>query len=174
MKIITSFRKLNLVASIGATLVAVGVASTSSAVGTDTANLSVGATVVSNCTISTTAVAFGNYDYVVVNASTDVVATGTVKTTCTLDSSPTITLGDGANFDNTDGRRMKRTSGADSYLAYDLYTTVAYSTRWGGTGVATPTPTGGEVSNTVFAKLPAGQNKGVGVYADTVVATVTF
>src|ERR1019366_4623482 len=60
-----------------------------------TANLSLSATVINNCTISTTPVAFGNYDPL---SGSVTQATGTVVVTCTK-SAPgtTITLGNGLN-----------------------------------------------------------------------------
>src|SRR5512143_902396 len=50
---------------------------------TATANLGVSATVTNNCTISTTALAFGSYDPVVANASTNLDGTGAVSVACT-------------------------------------------------------------------------------------------
>ena len=50
---------------------------------TATANLGVTATVTNNCTISTAALAFGSYDPVVANASTNLDGSGTVSVACT-------------------------------------------------------------------------------------------
>ncbi len=137
---------------------------------TNTANLTVSATVVANCLISTSPVAFGEYDPISVNAAAAIDVTGAVLTTCTTGSSPTITLGDGANYDA--GRRM--VNGGTNYLSYELYTTNARDTVWSSTGVATPAPDGTQKSNTVYGRLPGGQNMPVGAYTDTVLATVTF
>lgn len=75
---------------IGAALVAVQPAH---AAGSATSNLAVSASIAANCTISTTAVAFGAYDPVVANAATALNATGGVTIGCTKGSAPTITLG---------------------------------------------------------------------------------
>ena len=50
---------------------------------TASTNLTVSATVAKNCSITTTAVAFGSYDPVVANAATPLAGTGTVVVTCT-------------------------------------------------------------------------------------------
>ena len=177
MKNHTTLRKLNLAAAVTATLLVGSLSGNTHAAGAATAMLEVGATVQPNCTISTTAISFGDYDFIGTHASSGKTATGTVLTTCTKDSSPRITLGTGNNYDSTNGvRQMKRIGGADSFLAYGLYSDAEGATPWPstGTGVATPTATGTQVSNTVYAKLPGAQNVGVGTYADSVVATVWF
>lgn len=90
-----TFHKLALVSAIA--LGATAFSGTSQA-GTDTANLGVSATVVNSCDISATgAVAFGDYDPAVVNASADLDNTGTISVTCTSGAAVTITLDQGAN-----------------------------------------------------------------------------
>ena len=64
---------------------------------TNTGNLPVNAIVNASCTISTSPVAFGEYDPIVTNKSVALDGAGTVTTTCTLGSAATITLGQGAN-----------------------------------------------------------------------------
>ena len=63
--------------------------------GSASANLNVTANVAANCTISTSPVAFGAYDPVVANASTDLTASGTVTVACTKGTAATIDLGNG-------------------------------------------------------------------------------
>src|SRR5260370_490689 len=65
--------------------------------GTGTINLSVSATVSANCTISTSALAFGSYDPVSANASAALDGTGGVTVTCTNGAAAAITLGQGTN-----------------------------------------------------------------------------
>ena len=154
-------------------------ASSASHAGTATSNLSVTATVTANCTISTAPVAFGAYDPVVANATTDLNGTGTVTVTCTKSAAATITLGQGTNpaTGSTDAaplRQMKDT-GTD-VLSYALYQDTGRTTVWGntaGTGVA-DTGTGTVQNVTVYGAVPAGQNVPPASYSDTVVATVTF
>ena len=150
-------------------------------------NLAVTASVAANCTISTSAVAFGAYDPVVANASTALNGTGSVTIACTKGSTPNITLDLGANFVSTQ-RNMKITGGGTDVLGYQLYqppnttpgTACSFpgSTVWG-TSVAqtfTPTASTGKAGRTynVCGTVSAGQDVSVGSYQDTVVATVNF
>jgi spore coat protein U-like protein len=146
---------------------------------TETSNLSVTATVTANCSISTAPVAFGAYDPVVVNASADRDATGTVTVACTSGASAAVTLGQGANADtgSTDDVPLRRmTDDGTNFIEYGLFTDVGRATVWGNdtdTDVA-HTGTGAAVGLTVYGRIPAGQNVPAGSYTDTVVATVTF
>lgn len=145
---------------------------------TATDNLSVTATVVNNCTISTAAVAFGNYDPIVANAATALDNTGTVTVTCTNGASTTVTLGQGANADvgSTDAIPLRRMTDTTNFLAYFLYSDAARTVVWGNTaltGVA-HTGTGAATALTVYGRVTAGQNVPAGSYSDTVVATITF
>lgn len=145
----------------------------------DTANLNVSATVSANCTISTSALAFGAYDPVSANASTPLTGTGGVTVTCTTGSGATITLGQGSNADtgSTDALPLRRMSdGASAFLDYELHQDAARTTLWGntpGTGVA-HSGDGTATAITVYGQVAAGQNVPSGSYGDTVLATVTF
>ena len=68
---------------------------------TATSNVAVSATVINNCTITTTPVAFGNYDPLSGAPNNN---SGTVVITCTKGAATTVTLGNGNNFNVT--RRM--------------------------------------------------------------------
>jgi spore coat protein U-like protein len=152
--------------------------------GSATSNLSVTASVTANCTIATTAVAFGAYDPVVANASTPLDATGTVTIACTKGAGPTITLGLGANASGS----TRQMTGTGGLLAYELYqqpsttpgTACDYSspTIWGtaGANIFTPTvaPSKTARSYNVCGRVAAGQDVGSGNYSDTVIATVNF
>lgn len=162
----------------GGVAIALGSASTTEAA-TATANLAVTASVASNCSISTAAVAFGAYDPVTANASTALDGTGTVSVSCTTGASTTVTLGEGSNADTGSTaaaplRRLK--DSGTNYLSYALYSDTNRTTVWGntgGTGVA-HTGTGSLTALTVYGQIPAGQNVPAASYSDTVVATVTF
>ncbi|HEX2186271.1 MAG TPA: spore coat U domain-containing protein, partial [Chloroflexota bacterium] len=145
--------------------------------GTATSNLSVTATVPATCLIATLPVAFGVYDPV---SGQSVDGTGTVTVTCTSGSAATITLGQGSNAasGSTDAVPLRRmTDGSSNFLSYFLYQDSGRTTVWGntaGTGVA-HTGTGLPVAVTIFGRIPASQNVPAALlYADTVVATVTF
>lgn len=168
-------RKLTLVSAVALVAGWGGLAQAATA----TDNLAVSADVVANCTISTAALAFGNYDPIVVNASTALDGTGTVTVTCTSGSAATITLGQGANADtgSTAAAPLRRLlNGTTNFLSYSLFSDSARTTVWGGDAtvdVAT-TGTGAADAHTVYGSIASGQNKPAGAYADTVVATVTF
>ena len=142
---------------------------------TATANLSVTATVGAVCTITTTAVAFGAYDPVSANRSTDLAGTGAVNVACTKGASATIDLGNGSNF--ASGTR-KMSNGTDT-LSYALYKNTLRTQVWG-TGLAGGTTAAYTAADynvtaiTVYGTVPQAQNVSVGSYSDTVVATITY
>lgn len=147
------------------------------AAGTATSNLAVSATVSANCTIDASAgVAFGAYDPIVTNASTDLTHTGSVDTTCTNGSTATITLGQGLNADtgSTASVPLRRMISGSNYLSYDLYSDSAHTTVFDGTTGVSVTGTGSAVTTSVYGVVPSGQNVPAGSYSDTVVATVAF
>lgn len=142
---------------------------------TNQTNLSVSTSVNVTCTITANAVAFPPYS----PNGTDVIANGTVTTTCTNGSSATITLDQGQNAGtgSTDAAPLRRLSDAGTNkLSYSLFQNTDRTTVWGntpGTGVNI-TGNGAAQNTTVYGKIPAGQNVPPGTYSDTVVATVTF
>jgi spore coat protein U-like protein len=142
---------------------------------TATGDLGVSATVTSNCTLSTSPVAFGNVD---VTSGSNVDATGSIGVTCTSgtawDASADAGSGTGATLDT-----RKMTSGTN-LLNYVLYTDSARSTVWGdgvdsATSLISDTGSGVEQTKTIYGRVPSGQT-GVpaGSYADTVAVTVTY
>ena len=155
--------------------------------GSTPTNLAVTANIAANCTISTTAVAFGAYDPVVLNAATALNGTGAVTIGCTKGSAPTITLGLGAN---ASGSQRNMLNGANTdVLGYQLYQppnntvgtvcpAVAGGTVWGTTGanIFTPTVPASKATRAynICGVVSAGQDVSVGMYTDTVVATVNF
>ena len=136
--------------------------------------LNLSATVTANCTVSTSALAFGNVDTI---SGSDFDGTGGISVTCTngtgWSAAAGVGAGSGASFA---GRNM--TSGAN-LLGYNLYTSSAYSTVWGdgtgSTGLLSGTGTGSVQAVTVYGRVGSGQT-GVpaGSYADTVAVTVTY
>lgn len=163
-----------------AVLVAIAAMSGTAAAGTQTSNLAVSATVVNNCTISTTAVAFGNYDPIVTNKTTNLTANGAVSTTCTQGDATKITLDAGAHAGTGSTaaapvRNMSDGATTPHLMSYQLYSNSGLSTVFdGSTGVAV-TGTGSAISTTVYGSVTSGQNTlPAASYTDTVVATVTF
>jgi spore coat protein U-like protein len=146
--------------------------------GTETSDLPVSATVAASCTIDASGgLAFGAYDPIVVNKTTDLDAQGTILTTCTNGSTVTVTLGQGVNADgaSTDAAPVRRMVGASSnFLAYQLYTDNGRGTVWDNTTGSDVVGTGTAVSTPVYGRIVAGQNVAADSYNDTVVATITF
>jgi spore coat protein U-like protein len=165
-------------AVIAAFLIAAPFSADLASAATQTSNLPVSATVSASCTIDASAgLAFGTYDPIVTNASTDLAATGSLDTTCTNGFDATVTLGQGDNADtgSSDAAPLRRlTDGGTNFLAYQLYTAADHATVWDNTTGNTVTETGAPVTTSVYGVVAAGQNVPAGSYNDTVVATVTF
>jgi spore coat protein U-like protein len=177
MKLIKSAPRIVLGAAV--TLAALGFA-TDAPGATATSSVAVTATVVVNCTISTSApLAFGNYDPVSANASTAKDATGTLSVNCTTGSAAAISLDQGVNAatGSTAAAPLRRMlNGTTNYLSYDIYRDSARTLVWGGDATVDLDITGSGTATTytMYGRIPSGQNKPAGAYSDTVVATVTF
>ena len=155
--------------------------------GVGTGTLTAQTQVNANCTISTSAVAFGNYDPIGANQSADLNSIGTITIACVKDTAPTIGLDVGANAAGTT-RRMQNTTSPGNYLQYELYqpsATVPSAacsfpgvTVWGTAGAnlfsAGAAPNKNPRTYNVCGSIPAGLNPAIGSYQDTVVATVNF
>jgi spore coat protein U domain-containing protein, fimbrial subunit CupE1/2/3/6 len=115
--------------------------------GSATATLGVSATVVANCTIATAAIAFGNHNPVGAHASTPLDASGSVTITCTQGTTATVGFDTGTNAGGASGSGL---------LAPGIALNNAPRTF------------------SVYGRIPAAQNKPVGNYINTVVATVNF
>lgn len=142
--------------------------------GSQSSPLAVNATVTANCTISTSALAFGSVDTL---SGSPVLGTGGVTITCTSGTGWSAAADAGAGSGATlDTRRM--TAGSDT-LNYMLYTDSGRTTVWGdgsgSTAAITSTGSGSAQSVTIYGRVPAGQT-GVpaGSYSDTVGVTVTY
>lgn len=154
--------------------------------GTASTTFTVSATVQANCTITATALAFGNYDP---TASASTIVPSTVTVTCTKGAGSFIGLDNGKYADTGTQRKMQ--SADNSKLNYNLYqpttsvagaacpTSTASAVAWGNTsttglniGVA---PDNTARTYNVCGNIPAGQNVPAGnQYTDTVTATVNF
>lgn len=154
--------------------------------GVGTSTLTARTSVAANCTIATTPVAFGNYDPIAANKSTNLNATGAVTIACVKGSAPTITLSLGNNPSGSTRRMIDAVSGG--FLQYELYqpsstapgAACSYpgTTVWGSSGAnlfnAGAAPTKNPRNYNVCGTVAAGQNPTIGTYTDTVVATVSF
>lgn len=110
------------------------------------------------------------------NATSNMPVTASISAACTL-SAGTLASGSydpvGANA-STPAAPLRQLASGASRLAYFLYRDSGHTTVWGNAGVAAPTGTGAGVTNTVYGRVTAGQNKPAGSYTDTVVATITY
>jgi spore coat protein U-like protein len=143
--------------------------------GSNSASLTVSASVTQNCTITTSPVNFGAYDPVSANATAPLDGLGNVVVTCTKGAAAKVGLSVGSNAQGTT-RRMGQ--GTAAYLAYELYKDTTRQTVWGDTTdtaldiVAAPSRL--PRTFTVYGRVAAAQDATVGAYTDTVLATVNF
>jgi len=146
--------------------------------GSATSSFSVTASVVASCSISTTTLAFGNYDPIVTNASTPLDVNGSVTITCTKGATTTIGLDPGQNAANATGTTRAMATAGPDYLSYELYQDTNHSTLWGNSGAGLYTPAVAPNKNprtfTIYGRIPPAQASTIGSYTDTVVATVNF
>jgi spore coat protein U-like protein len=151
-------------------------------------NLPVSASVSQNCLISTTsAIAFGAYDPVGVNALTALNTSGQISIACAKKSvGLTIGMDNGVHVSGAQ-RQMLGAANAEN-LQYNLYQppsntpntactfpgTVAWSTSGGGLlNLASPVSKAANLYN-VCGTIPAGQDVSVDTYTDTIIATINF
>jgi spore coat protein U-like protein len=142
---------------------------------TTTSNMSVDATVTSNCAVSASPIAFGNVD---VTSGSNADATGGISVTCTSGTawaaSADAGLGSGATLS------VRKMAAGAELLNYALYTDSGRTTLWGdGTGGTTATVsdtgTGAAQAKTIYGRVPSGQSAvPAGSYADTVTVTLTY
>jgi spore coat protein U-like protein len=140
-----------------------------------TASLTVSATVTNNCTISTSPLSFASYDPVVANASANLDGTGRVTVACTKGAAPTIGLGTGSS---ASGSARRLADGSGNFLTYDLFQDSGRSVGWSNTGLGLLTTTAATSKAardfTVYGRIAGNQDVPAGSYTDTVVATVNF
>ncbi len=157
---------------------ALSLVSFGAAAATATSTLEVSATVTDSCIVSTTPVAFGDYNPV---AATAVTAEGSVVVTCSNGTSYQVGLDAGSGTGATVASRVMDDAGA-GVLTYGLYTDANWTTAWGNTvdidTYSDPVLTlgsGESQSHTIYGQINAGQNTvPKGNYTDTVNVTVSY
>ena len=125
-----------------------------------------------NCSASASTIAFGVYTEG--NAAN---FTGTVTVTCTSGTSYKVGLNAGLNSPDGKQRDMYGGNGGQNTLNYSLYSNSGLTINWGntvGTDTLAGTGSGTVQSLTVYGQIPAGQSVGMGSYADTIIATLTY
>jgi spore coat protein U-like protein len=156
-----------------------GFAMTASAA-TQVSTFNVTATVINDCIISSTNIAFGNYDPTVATAVT---AQGAITAKCTLGDVVSVGLNQGLTPGTGSSAAVpvrQMINGANN-LPYHIYTTSGGTTEWGVGTVGTNEPAAQTslsvlipLTFTTYGSLPAGTNVPAGSYSDTVIATVTY
>ncbi len=140
-----------------------------------TTSFNVTASVVDSCSVSAGNVAFGNVEPVN-NANID--AVGSVTVTCSLGTSYSVLLDDGANSSDGTVSTRRMTDGSSNYLSYQLYSDTLRTSVWGetgGTNDVTGTGTGLGVPVVVYGRIPSGQQETqTGSYSDTIGVTVNY
>ena len=140
-----------------------------------TDNLPVQATVVANCNINApNTLQFGNYDPAVVNAAADLDGATTIEVRCTKNS-PNVWIGLDLGG-NASGTTRRMTDGTE-FLSYEIYQDAGRTTVWGdilADGVSYVPVTSAWTNLNVYGRVPQAQDVGVGVYNDSVLATINF
>ncbi len=145
------------------------------------ANISVTANISPNCLISANTLAFGNYDELGVNSTTDLAQTTTITVQCVDEMTASVSLDQGlypksGSSHDTPQRQMQCTDLDGSFLAYFLYQDANHQQVWGDGQNNTETVTADNLPHnyTVYGVVPHGQMGEAESYADTVVATVLY
>ncbi|WP_323123093.1 Csu type fimbrial protein [Burkholderia alba] len=130
------------------------------------------ATVINNCNITATNVAFAPTGVI----RTALTATGTINAQCTNGDAFEIAL-NGGGSGSVAARTMLRSGGGGS-VNYQLYQDAAHSIAWGdgtsGTSMATGTGSGTSQALTVYGLVPVQATPAPGSYSDTITATISF
>ena len=142
-------------------------------------NFTVSAAVARTCSISTVNMNFGNYDPITTHATTPLDVNGSVTIACTRGTTTSIDLSPGSNAANAVGTTRAMATAGPDYLSYELYQDNTFSTVWGvgnpGNAYVPPVaPSRAPRTFTIYGRIPAGQDRTVGNYSDTVTATVNF
>ena len=147
---------------------------------TATTTFTVSATVLKNCTVTATNLAFGNYTP---GSGVSPAANSTVAVKCTKNTAFTVALDKGTTTGGTIAQRLMTDGAAGDTLQYNLYTTAGFTTVWGdGTGssvtqAGTGTGMATAVNFTAFGQLPdnaTNQAAPPNGYTDTITVTVTY
>ena len=132
-------------------------------------DINIGLTIDDECTIGTHDIDFGHTGLIPNDITTDT----TIDIECTKGTDYAIGITNGANY-SAGTRHLKH--GTDDLVTYGLYSTSDFLTAWGNTAGTTVTGTGVDhaIQVPVYAKIDGHQNAPIGVYGDTVTATIWY
>ena len=141
---------------------------------TDTDDMLVTATVIDNCTVTASPMAFGTLTTL---GSADIDSSATIALACTPDAAYDVSLDLGLNAGV--GTQRELVNGADSTqrIPYDVYQDAARTAAWssGAGNTVAGTATGGVATLTAYGRIPSTATAvTAGSYSDSVTVTVTF
>ena len=126
--------------------------------------IDVTADVITNCTIKGGSLAVTGYDSIVTHKTDALDQKTTFKIACTKDSAVTVALAKDA---------LKTENGTE--LEYNLFQDESRSEPWdAASNKRTVRGSGVEETETIYVRVPAGQNKPAGTYTAAITATVEF
>lgn len=130
---------------------------------------SIQATVSPNCLVQTTDIDFGQHGVI----DADVTAVGEVRVTCTPNTDYTVSLGGGLSSATDPEQRFMRSG--DNIIVYGLYADANHTSPWGASARTLVPGIGvGTAQSLQVYGLVRPQASVPGVYADTVVVTITY
>ena len=158
--------------SLGVALAASLIAASSLYAASSSASLQVSAEVAPNCQIAVSNLAFGKYDPLAQNGTSQLDAAAAVTMLCTRSSSASISLDFGQNATGS----IRGMSGGAQHVSYQLFRDSGRTQEWGrgdelqfvSQGIHKPEEL------TLYGRIPPGQEVASGVYTDVVTATVEF
>ena len=125
------------------------------------------------CTVSATALNFGDYER---NRHSESI--GTVSVTCGAGVAFAVKLSPGQRSGGTFNPRKMGGMGGTDMINYNLYRNAALTEIWGdgagNTFIQTGVGTNTETRFRVYGRIPAGQNVKSGFYSDSVTVTVEW
>lgn len=132
------------------------------------------------CSVSATAVGFGNYDPL---SSLNTDTTGTVTVTCSGLLSVLVSYEILLSRGGAGTYTPRRMASGSNTLNYNLYTNLVRTTIWGDNTGGSSRVTGSMLvqllvptsnNHIVFGRIPAQQNIAPGTYADSITVTVNY
>jgi len=138
--------------------------------GTATTTIAVTATIPQACTVTATALAFGNYD-----AALGTSGSSNITVTCQASDTYTIDLDAGANGTLAGSSTTRAMASGAQQLSYNLFSDSAHTKVWATGAGADVTGTANLTTVTpVYGFIPASQTAGAGAYTDTIHVTLTY
>ncbi len=130
--------------------------------------LTVGATLQSSCSVTTTNLTFADYDVTLGSNAPAVAGTGSIQVSCSANEPFILMLDQGQNYASTTYRMKNAIKG--SYLNYRFCSDVNCTADLANTGISGQ----GNSTKTLYGQIPGGQAALIGAYSDTIQVTLAF